>query len=94
MPGDEAVNPDQRIGSTASVDDRLVRLFEATFPELPSAVIPSATVDSVEEWDSLQSVVLMTLVEEEFGIAISPLDLPELGSYQSFREYLVAAGGQ
>jgi acyl carrier protein len=73
------------------LDDRLVQVFLATFPDVPEVEIRSVSIETVAEWDSLQSVTLMTLLEEEFGITISPFDLPELGSYDSVRDYLLRA---
>ena len=82
-------SPDETSGT--NVDERLVRLFEAAFPDLAPDAIATASVETTEQWDSLQSLVLMTLLEEEFGIAVSPLDLPELASYAAIRDYVLTA---
>jgi acyl carrier protein len=66
----------------------LDRCFAAVFPELADDEIPAASVDSVSEWDSLASLTLIALLEEEFGAQISELDLPELRSYADVRDYL------
>jgi acyl carrier protein len=66
----------------------LQRCFAATFPGLAEEAIPTASVDSVAEWDSLTSLTLVALLEEEFDVEISELDLPELRSYEDVREYL------
>ena len=66
----------------------LRRCFAAVFPELPDDEIPGASVDSVPEWDSLASLTLIALLEEEFRVQISELDLPELRSYADVRDYL------
>jgi acyl carrier protein len=66
----------------------LHRCFAAVFPELADDEIPAASVDSVSEWDSLASLTLIALLEEEFGVQISELDLPELRSYADVRDYL------
>ena len=85
MPTDEIVE------HVMGLDERLVQVFEATFPDVPHAEIRSASIETLPEWDSLQAVTLMTLLEEEFSITISPFDLPELGSYDSVRDYLLRA---
>jgi acyl carrier protein len=66
----------------------LQRCFSAAFPDLAEDEIPGASVDSVSEWDSLASLTLIALLEEEFGVEISELDLPELTSYADVRDYL------
>jgi acyl carrier protein len=66
----------------------LHRCFAAVFPELAEDEIPNASVDSVQEWDSLTSLTLIALLEEEFGVQISEISLPELRSYADVRDYL------
>src|SRR5262249_20316460 len=66
----------------------LRRCFAAVFPELPRDEIEQASIDTVAEWDSLASVTLLALLEEAFGIQISDLDLPDLRSFSSVRDYL------
>jgi acyl carrier protein len=68
--------------------DRLVRCFGSVFPTLPPDRIRDATVDSVSEWDSLASVTLVAVLEQEFGIQIEISDLPELSSFESVQKYL------
>ena len=67
---------------------RLVRCFSAVFPEIDEHAIPTASVDSAPEWDSLASLTLVAVVEEEFGITIDDLDLVELHSFDAFDEYV------
>ncbi|MBV8809818.1 MAG: acyl carrier protein [Acidobacteriaceae bacterium] len=68
-------------------NERLVRCFASVFPTLPPDGIPLASVDSVE-WDSLASVTLVAVLEQEFAIQIDIADLPELSSFASVRKYL------
>jgi acyl carrier protein len=69
-------------------NDRLVRCFAAVFPNVRAEQIPDASVDNVHEWDSLASVTLVALLEEEFGAQIDLLDLPELTSFKAVQNYL------
>jgi acyl carrier protein len=66
----------------------LQRCFAAVFPELPPEEISSASVDNVPAWDSLASLTLVAVLEDEFGVEISELDLPGLTSFVAVREYL------
>lgn len=73
-------------------DIALRRCFQATFPELPAEAIETASVDTVEAWDSLRMVTLMSVLEEELDVQIPPEDLPELRSFAAVREYLTQKG--
>jgi acyl carrier protein len=70
------------------VTDRLIRCFKAVFPNVPTGQIPAASADNVPEWDSLAAVTLIALLEQEFGIQVDFLALPELTSFEAFRNYL------
>ena len=70
--------------------ERLVRCFAAVFPNVPAERIPEASVDNVPEWDSLASVTLIALLDQEFGVQIDFLDLPELTSFSAVQNYLDA----
>jgi acyl carrier protein len=70
----------------------LERCFASVFPDLSAPEIASASVETVAEWDSLAAVTLMAVVEQQFCVRINELDLPELGSFEAFRNYLDAMG--
>jgi acyl carrier protein len=59
-----------------NLDVRLKSVFRAVFPDMRDA-------DSVSNWDSVASVTLYTLVEEEFG---AEFDLAEVAEWTSFQE--------
>jgi acyl carrier protein len=63
------------------IQARLAVCFSAVFPELSQEQVESATPASVAQWDSVATVTLFALVEEEFGIVI---DVDELASNISF----------
>lgn len=69
-------------------DDRLIRCFSAVFPALAADGIRSASVESVEDWDSLAALRLAAVLEEEYGIQIDLPDLQELSSFEAVRHYL------
>lgn len=64
-----------------SLHDRLVDCFAAVFPKVPPGELDSLSVARCAEWDSLASVTLMAVLEQEFGNPISPDDLE---MFQSF----------
>ncbi len=72
---------------------RLTRCFLAAFPGLKREQIASASVQTVEKWDSVATVTLVALIEEEFGIQIDLEALDRLDSYRTILDYLNALPG-
>lgn len=67
---------------------RLTECFLVVFPALSPGEIPYASPASVGSWDSLATISLVTVVEEEFGIQFPPGDLELLGSFELMLDYL------
>lgn len=65
------------------VRERLMRCFRAVFGSLTPEQIRQASADSVEGWDSVATVTLAALVEEEFGVQLEPTELEQLTSFES-----------
>ena len=72
----------------SEIHERLMRCFSATFPNLTPEEIQSASPSTVDTWDSLASVTLVAVLEEEFAIQIEPEDIEHLVSFDSSLEYL------
>jgi len=70
------------------LDERLIRCFASVFPALSQEEIENASSESEGIWDSLSSVTLAAVVQEEFNVEIEPDALPDLDSFQAFRQYL------
>lgn len=70
------------------LESRLVKCFAITFPDLTRQEIPSAAAGSLASWDSLASITLFSLIEEEFGVTVLPDDAPELVSFELILDYL------
>ncbi len=69
-------------------EDRLIRCFASVFPELSQDEIRRTSVESTGIWDSLSAVTLAAVIQEEFEIEIDPDVIPELNSFEAFRNYL------
>lgn len=67
---------------------RLIQCFAAVFPKLSREQILDASIERVHEWDSLATVTLASVLDQEFGTAIDVFDLPELRSFSSVQDYL------
>lgn len=72
----------------SDVHDRLVRCFAAVFPALHEAEIRRANTSSVGGWDSLATINLVAVVEEEFAVQVPPGDLEQLVSFELILDYL------
>jgi len=70
----------------SEMESRLVRCFTAVFPRLRPEDALHASVDTIESWDSLATVQLLTTVEEEFGIEIDADALEDLRSFRQVAE--------
>ncbi len=67
---------------------RLVKCFQAVFPELDERQVEIATPTTVETWDSVASITLLSVLEEEFMTTIDFEDLERLTSFQAVHDYI------
>lgn len=69
---------------------RLIGCFSVIFPGLHSKEAPQATMETTGGWDSVATVTLINVVEEEFGIQVDLDDLEQMVSFAQFLSYLRA----
>ncbi|MGH9446150.1 MAG: acyl carrier protein [Terriglobia bacterium] len=69
---------------------RLVRCFAAVFPELSEDQIRKASPYAVSAWDSVATLNLLTVIQEEFGIEFSMEDIDRLSSFEEILDCLTA----
>jgi acyl carrier protein len=67
---------------------RLMRCFSAVFPTLSQEEISQASTTNVKAWDSVASVTLFAMIEEEFGIELDMNELAEMTSFERILAYL------
>ena len=72
---------------------RLAQCFSAVFPNLSSEEVVGASFESIDAWDSVASITLLTLIEEEFEITVHPEDIEEINSFSRILTYLQKAKG-
>lgn len=70
------------------IEQRLIRCFATVFPDLDEAGIRRASMGATEGWDSVATVTLINVVEEEFGIEIDLDAVEEMVSFSELSEYL------
>ena len=71
-----------------NVEVRLRRCFSVIFPELKENDVSNASMENVEDWDSVATVTLINVVEEEFDIQIALEDVEDVMSFRQFLNYL------
>ena len=70
------------------VQGRLLKSFAAVFPDLAEAELEKASAGSVGAWDSLATVSLLSVIEEEFGVQVPPEDFESFVSFELILDYL------
>jgi acyl carrier protein len=75
------------------VRSRLVECFRAVLPDLPESAIPEASMRSVATWDSLATITLVSVVQEEFGLQVEPEDLGKFVAFEPILEYVTCRVG-
>jgi acyl carrier protein len=72
---------------------RLLTCFRTVFGELPDAEILTATTSTLKAWDSVASITLVNVIEEEFQIQFDYDAIPELTSFDAVAHYVSAIDG-
>ena len=70
------------------LQQKLSGCFSIVFPSLTADQIVNASPASVAAWDSVASITLVTVIEEEFGVAIDLEVLSELTCFNAFERYI------
>jgi acyl carrier protein len=73
------------------MEKRLAACFSAVLPELAPEEISQASANSLKSWDSVTTVTLLAVVEEEFGISIDDENPARFDSFKNILTYLQEA---
>jgi acyl carrier protein len=65
-----------------TVKARLRDCFAAVFPSAAPDELEQASTETLPGWDSLATVTLVAVVEEEFGVVLELDDLEQLTSFE------------
>jgi len=77
-----------------STHDRLVLLFKEVFPSVDAATLTTASTKTMAEWDSLATVTLVSVIEDEFGVNLTLEELTELTSFPAVLAWLNASNAR
>ncbi len=70
------------------ISTRLVGCFSAVFPGVTESQIRQASLTSIPKWDSIATVTLISLIEEEFQLQVGIDELGDLVSFESILKFL------
>lgn len=70
------------------MEQRLAVCFSSVLPDLAPEEIRHASASTVASWDSVATVTLLAVVEEEFGINIADEDPARFDSFKNILSYL------
>ena len=68
-----------------SIDDRLTNIFAQVFNIEECVDISQMKMLDFDKWDSMAQLMLITAVQQEFGVSTSAEELEHLTSYSSVR---------
>lgn len=77
-----------------STTARLVKCFTTVFPDLNEEQALQASAAGLTQWDSLATVNLLALIEEEFGVSVDLDDLEDPSFKTFLRMVESSTGGQ
>ena len=75
-------------GSMTDTRRRLTACFTAVFSTLEEPDVARASVGAVQGWDSLATITLITVIEEEFRIQVHPQDIEQFTSFEQALRYV------
>lgn len=71
------------------IDDQRVRqTLAAVLKVNPASLGNESSMDTIESWDSLQHMILMVALEEEFGVPIPDEQAAEATSFPAIKSLL------
>lgn len=71
-----------------AIDSKLLECMRTVFPTVSDEKLTEASVETLEQWDSLATVTLAALIEESFAIEIDPEEVANLNSFRSIASFL------
>lgn len=71
-----------------NLEQRLIQSFMVVFPSLTEAEIPKASVVNVPDWDSVATINLWALLQEEFSVEFAMEETEMFTSYELILEVL------
>jgi acyl carrier protein len=74
----------------AEIVDRLTEVFRDTFDDPSIVLFDEMTASDLDDWDSLQHIVLVLAIEREFGLKLNPAEVGKLANVGKMTDLLLA----
>ncbi|MDA0591273.1 MAG: acyl carrier protein [Planctomycetota bacterium] len=78
----------------SEIRTQLEECFSVVFADLTAEEIPTASMETVEAWDSLGTLTLVGVVEQTFGVSAEIDDIAELVSFEKIAAWLQAVASR
>jgi acyl carrier protein len=67
---------------------RMEPCFKVVFPDLADGNIRTASQESVAAWDSIATITLLQVLEDEFSVEFDLERIAEFNSFEAIHSYL------
>jgi acyl carrier protein len=71
-----------------NITARLANCFRSVFPALPEGAIPGANQANVAAWDSVATITLINVIDDEFHVLLDYERLAEFDSFAAIHAFL------
>jgi acyl carrier protein len=68
--------------------------FETVFPELTESEILNSSQESVKAWDSVATITLVNVIEDEFQVELDLDDIADLTTFDRVLKYVESKSQQ
>jgi acyl carrier protein len=72
--------------------EKFIELFAEQFDELHTALTPETRFRELEEWSSLVALLVITMVDEEYGIVLPPEEMRQTQTIQELYDLVQSKG--
>ena len=70
------------------IEQQVRQVLSAVLKVRPDSLGPGSSMDTIESWDSLQHMILMLALEEEFGVNIPEAVAAKATSFSAIQSVL------
>jgi acyl carrier protein len=72
--------------------EKFIELFAEQFDELHTTLTPETRFRELEEWSSLVALLVITMVDEEYGIVLPPEEMRQTQTIQELYDLVQSKG--
>jgi acyl carrier protein len=73
--------------------ERFIELVKESFDELETPITPSTEYKKIEEWTSMQALILIAHLDDSIGVVLSADDLKNTSTMEDLYKVVVAKMG-